>query len=384
MNTPVSENNTVAVAVSGGADSLYSLVRLRERDIPVIALHGIFLKPGDESALRAAAVMRARLAQACAGLGIPLHVIDLTGHFAELVIRPFVESYALGRTPNPCALCNARIKFGLLLEAALGLGADRLATGHYAALEQHRADEPPALYQGADPDKDQSYFLALVPLEALSRAVFPLAGDRKTSVLEELARLGLTPPQPGESQEVCFVPDDEYRDFVPGMAERFGIALPGPGPMLLKDGSRVGTHKGLWRYTEGQRRGLGIGWKEPLHVLAKERRGNVLRLGGKGDMRFSGITCEQVNVLLPPECWPETVLVKTRYRERPKPARAALVPGKGGGIGLSIRFEEPENAVAPGQIAAVYAPPDAQTHKEKRLRLVAGGVIVKSHAPARL
>jgi tRNA-specific 2-thiouridylase len=353
----------------------------------VFGLHGIFLRPedkqDDEQAAHTAAGMRERLAYACARIGAPLHTVDLTESFSDLVIRPFVHSYALGLTPNPCALCNARVKFGLLLDAALSLGAERLATGHYARIEERSGLFPPALFQGRDPGKDQSYFLALTPQNALAKALFPLGDATKAEVLAALAECGLSAPQPGESQEVCFVPGDEYREFIPRMAARFGIALSGPGPMLLRDGRRVGTHKGLWQYTEGQRKGLGVGWKAPLHVLGKERADNILRLGAKHDLCLDGIICDDVNVLLPPACWPETVLVKTRYREQLRQAKARFAPAADGSgrQEMHIRFAEPENAVAPGQIAAVYLPGHASEQKDGAsgepggLRLAAGGII---------
>lgn len=393
------EESAIAVAVSGGADSLYSLLSLREQGFRVFALHGIFLHPENAAVAEAAVRMRERLAGACERLELPLHIVDLTDDFSTLVIRPFVESYALGLTPNPCALCNARIKFGLLLDAALALGATRLATGHYAWLEQEVAQVVPALFQGTDPGKDQSYFLSLVNANALRHALFPLGRSIKTEVMASLARHGLTAPQPGESQEVCFVPGDEYRDFVPRMAGRFGLTLPGPGPMLLRDDYRVGTHQGLWRYTEGQRKGLGVGWKEPLHVLGKEGETNILRLGPRDAMHFDGIVCKDVNILLPPEAWPERVLVKTRYRERPREAEVRmLTDDKGAKQELYIHFTRPDSAVAPGQIAAVYIPqepnapcgrdgfgPDASGPKAscgektpQALRLVAGGVIERA------
>lgn len=404
----------VAVAVSGGADSLYSLIDLRERGYEVFGLHGIFLTPETRAEADAANAMRQRLADACARIGVSLHVADLREAFTRLVIRPFVEAYAAGLTPNPCAHCNAAVKFGLLQDEALHLGAERLATGHYATLffgndeDSGQAGVPsarpasgrgaavsgdfpgrfPVLCQGGDASKDQSYFLGLVPLARLARAMFPLAVAHKKDVLAALDRLGIIPPQPGESQEVCFVPGDEYRDFVPRMAKRFGIALPGPGPMLLVDGAHqdthrgtrtdaypdmrpytcLGTHQGLWRYTEGQRRGLGVAWREPLYVLGKELEGRALRLGPKAALHAAGCECDAVNYLLAYNSWPGTVLVKTRYRERPKEAVAERLEGGG----LRIRFAAPDSAVAAGQIAAVYV-----SGPGGRLRLVAGGVIAR-------
>ena len=394
---------TLAVAVSGGADSLHTLLRLQASGRSVFALHGIFIQPGfpdgadDESAKArndGARIVRRGLAAICEKRGIPLHIVDLSDEFLCAVIRPFVRSYADGLTPNPCALCNARVKFGLLLDKARELGAERLATGHYARLAPAKGDDAgPALLQGDDPDKDQSYFLAMVPPERLALAVFPLGNEYKRDVLGALERESVIPPQPGESQEVCFVPNDEYREFLPRAARALGISLPGPGPVLLADGRRLGMHQGLWRYTEGQRRGLGLGWKEPLHVIAKRSGDNVLQVGPKQEMRVAGCLCDEVNILLPPHLWPGEVLVKTRYRERPKAAVVSLDRAEQGGISggqrLRIQFREPDAAVAPGQIAAVYIPFDPAEapvfsenggsvggRREKQaLRLVAGGMI---------
>lgn len=383
----------VAVAVSGGADSLYTLIRLHEAGTPVFALHGVFTRPGapgdpEDAGERAEAAedARRRLALMCEDLRIPLHVADVSAEFLRAVIRPFVQSYADGLTPNPCALCNARVKFGLLLDKARALGAGRLATGHYARLLQAPEREyGPILLQGADPLKDQSYFLSLVPREQLAVALFPLGDIHKRDVLDALAGRNILPPQPKESQEVCFVPNDDYRTFLLRAAAVLGITLPGPGPMLLADGRRLGEHNGLWRYTEGQRRGLGLGWKEPLHVIAKRGEDNALLVGPREEMRASGCLCGTVNILLPPSRWPETVLVKTRYRERPKAARASLLESPGpGGASLRIRFLEPDTSIAPGQVAAVYIPlgrtPETDNslpppRKDAPLRLVAGGVI---------
>jgi tRNA-specific 2-thiouridylase len=359
----------IVVAVSGGADSLYSLILMREQGLAPIALHGIFFAPRDETEAARRAEVLERLAQTCRSLDVPLIIRDFSEPFLQLVIRPFVESYAQGQTPNPCALCNARVKFGLLQDAAQALGSRLLVTGHYARREHSPSDPWPVLLQGDDDSKDQSYFLSLVPAQRLARAVFPLGDRHKRHVLQTLQDRGIAVPQPGESQEVCFVPRDEYRDYLPGMARQLGIRLPGPGPMLLTDGRRLGTHKGLWRYTEGQRKGLGVGWSEPLHVLGKELNGNVLRLGARQEMGVAECLCRSVNILLPPEQWPAETLVKTRYREQPKPARVTLEEDAQGETVMRLRFARAENAVAPGQIGAVYIP------CQNALRLVAGGVI---------
>ncbi len=334
---------TVAVAVSGGADSLYALCALKEQGHDVLALHGRFLPPADDHPDPTPDLRRV-----CAGLGIPLHVPDMTEAFDEAVIRPFVEDYTAGHTPNPCARCNARIKFGALLDAATMLGARRLATGHYAGLTRHPVYGL-SLRRGADAAKDQSYFLALVPGERLKRALFPLADVTKKAAVAALEKRGLAVPLPTESQEICFVPNDDYRTFLLSQSRARRISLPGPGPMLLRDGRRVGRHQGLWQYTEGQRRGLGVAWSEPLYVTGKSRENNVLLLGTRDELGMRGCRTGAANLLVAPELWPDRLLARVRYRQREMPAAVSVTNGC-----LHIRFEEPRTPSAPGQIAVVY------------------------------
>ena len=260
---------TIAVAVSGGADSLYAMASL-QREYPgqVIAFHVLQkdTPPEDDPV--------PGLEASCRALGVPLHILDLQEAFFRQIVRPFAEGYAHGETPNPCVRCNALVKFGLWMDEARKLGADRLATGHYVSLAEHPRYGM-ALRQGADEAKDQSYFLALTPMSRLKKAVFPLARIRKSEVRAALAEWGLSVPLPRESQEICFVPGDDYRAFLKGI----GVRLPAGGPMVLLDGHVVGRHGGLWQYTEGQRRGLGVSWTEPLYVIGKDRSRNALLLG---------------------------------------------------------------------------------------------------------
>jgi len=331
----------LAVAVSGGGDSLASLLLLREAGHELLAIHGQFLPDPDNATARQAA---AGLTEACARLGVPLHVLDLRERFEALVAAPFAAEYLAGRTPNPCARCNVAMKFGLLLDQAQALGAEALATGHYAGAGPHPVHGW-ALSRGADATKDQSYFLSLVPRERLLRARFPLAGSSKAAVRADLGQRGVEPPLPEESQEICFVPDDDYRTF---LASRTA-ALPGPGPAALSDGTVVGRHQGLWRATIGQRRGLGLSWREPLYVLDKDIGRNTLIVAPRGALLSSEFEAREVNLLADPERWPADLWVQTRYRERAKPARAELSGGA-----LRVRFAEPQVRPAPGQVAALY------------------------------
>jgi tRNA-specific 2-thiouridylase len=328
---------TLAVAVSGGGDSLAALLALREAGQDALALHGLFLPQIDDTAPKG-------LAEACARLEVPLHLLDLRAEFERLVAAPFAAEYLAGRTPNPCARCNAHLKFGLLLDRALDLGASALATGHFAASGPHPAYGW-ALSRGADPLKDQSYFLSLVPRVRLLRAVFPLALRLKAEARAGLDQRGLVPPLPEESQEICFVPGDDYRAFLAGRCAQ----LPAGGRAELPDGSVVGTHQGLWRSTIGQRRGLGIAWREPLYVLDKDLVRNVLVLAPRAALLVDGFTAGEVNLLVDPALWPEEVLVQTRYREAASPARVELFGGA-----LAVRHAQPQLRPAPGQVATLY------------------------------
>ena len=215
--------------MSGGADSLYALSLLKTAGHELFALHGRFVSqrldplPG--------------LREQCDRLEVFLHVVDLREQFLQRVIDPFVTAYAAGQTPNPCAHCNSAMKFGLLLDIARELGAERLATGHYAVFAEHSAYGP-ALRRAADLGRDQSYFLSLAPKDRLARAIFPLADTMKNAVPGKLAGQGLAAPLPEESREICFVPDDEYRTFLEAYADR----LPGSGPIRLRDGRVIGRH----------------------------------------------------------------------------------------------------------------------------------------------
>lgn len=337
---PVPREKPIAVAVSGGRDSLLALALLMEQGYEVIAVHARFL-PGEWDEERLGKPLRDIAGQ----LGVKLRVLDLREEFERRVVAPFVAEYRAGRTPNPCALCNPRLKFGLLFERAAGeFGAEAIATGHYARLEL----DPTyglCLRRGADPLKDQSYFLALVPRERLEKAIFPLGGWRKADVAAALETRGLKPPLPLESQEVCFIANDDYKAFL----QARGVELPGPGPMELEDGRVVGRHAGLWRYTLGQRRGLGIAWSEPLYVLDKDVRRNALLVGPKPSLASAGCEVRGVNYLVPPEQWPEVVLVKTRYRQEAAPALSRHMEN-----GLAFEFLEPHERPAPGQVAVAY------------------------------
>lgn len=346
MNT----DTGLAVAISGGMDSLLALALLKERDAAAMAVHAHFLPPNEERRGKAG-----DLRELCDGLGVAFHEIDLSEAFEAGVIAAFVRDYDQGLTPNPCAHCNRLMKFGMLTDKAFELGATGLATGHYARL----ADDPEfgrMLMRGLDPAKDQSYFLSLVDKKRLERATFPLGEIHKRDVPDLLAKRGLTPPLKTESQEVCFVPGDDYRAFL----ESRGVDSDQDGP-ILKDGREIGRHDGLWRFTLGQRRGIRVPWSEPLYVMAKDAGRNALITGTADELARHGCTAGALNLLTPLAKWPEEIYVQTRYRQKAKPAAARLDKDR-----LILEFKTPQTLPTPGQIAAVYDP---------RGMVLAGGVI---------
>lgn len=344
----------IAVAVSGGTDSLFSLILLKEQGHDVFAVHAFFLPP-DDKAHETVAGLQSR----CDALGVPLHVLDLHKEFQQQVIDPFIAAYATGKTPNPCALCNPTMKFGLLFDRAKALGASHVATGHYARIQGEGADA--RLIRGTDPVKDQSYFLSLVPQERLAKAIFPLDSWCKTDVRSELEKRGIVPPLPSDSQEICFVPGDDYCAF---LEHRSLEPLPGPGKIILEDGSTVGRHNGIWRYTLGQRRGIGVAWKEPLYVIAKNAEDNTLTVGPKSSLPIACCQLREVNILVPQDQWPEKLYAQTHYRQKARPVEVELTDG-----GLELRFTEAHTRPAPGQIGALYTEDGT---------VLAGGVISHS------
>lgn len=329
---------TIAVAVSGGMDSLLSLVLLKEQGHDLIAVHGHFLPPNP-----AWKQVADGLTEVCSKLDVPFHALDLHEVFDRKVVAPFVEDYRSGLTPNPCAVCNPRMKFGILFEECMKLGADEIATGHYVQV-QEQGGFGRMLVRGADLSKDQSYFLSLVPVEILRKAHFPLAETFKKDVMDMLGKYGLEPPIPSESQEICFVPKDDYQAFLLDRTK-----MPGGGPAVLSDGTVVGQHKGLWRHTQGQRRGLGIAWKEALYVIEKDIENNMLIVGSKSELEAPGCIAGEINLMADVETWPEVIMLQTRYRQKAKPSKYALVDGM-----LRFEFIEPHTRPTPGQVAVVY------------------------------
>jgi tRNA-uridine 2-sulfurtransferase len=339
--------------MSGGVDSLRAATLLKHQGHDVVALHMRLLPPSPNLRWDAEAYLRTRedhLGALAAGLDVPLFIVDLREAFDALVIRPFTAAYRRGQTPNPCMLCNPRIKFGLLLEEARRLEADRLATGHYArrqAPDEHHSRF--RLQRGRDLAKDQSYFLYALTQHQLAAAVFPLGDMHKREVQHWAAENDFTAHLPEESQEICFIPGGHYREF---LEERLGPeGNQQHGDIVDRQDTVLGRHAGIAGYTIGQRRGLGVASTNPYYVIALEPETNRVVVGRAPDLYRRELTATNVNWLsIDAPTQPLRCLVRIRNQHPPAPAQ--LVPN--GDDEVMVRFDDPQRAVAPGQAAVFY------------------------------
>ena len=281
-------------------------------------------------------------------LGIPHYIVNFEEQFRDTVVRNFVDEYASGRTPIPCVHCNSTLKFAHLLERAAGLGAAAVATGHYARVRFDEDGRQYRLLRGVDAAKDQSYFLFGLAQDQLARAMFPVGHLSKPDVRAYAERLSLSVADKPDSHEICFIPDGQAGDFVerhlqPGHARE--------GDIVDSAGAVIGRHRGLHRYTVGQRRGLGVRTSEPLYVLRLEPVDGRLVVGpkqelGRRDLRASGVNW----IAGGPPAGPVRVTARIRHRH---PDAPASVVSDGPGL-ASVRFDEPQLAIAPGQAVVFY------------------------------
>ncbi len=341
----------VLAAMSGGVDSAVAAALLAEGGH---AVTGVTLKlwcygtspVSPRACCTLDAIDDAR--RVAARMGFPHYVVEAEEVFRTRVLQPFLDAYASGRTPYPCALCNQHLKFGDLVSRMELIGADTLATGHYAHVAT-LPDGSRGLFRAADRGKDQSYALATIPYAVLARVRFPLGGLDKQAVRAHAARLGLSVWDKPESQDLCFVPDGDYAGFmVRNLHETRGTT---PGPFVDLAGRPLGLHRGIIHYTVGQRRGLGVAAREPLYVVAIDAPTATVVLGPKQALEAPGLLTEPANWLLPSPVSPGTRAdVQIRYHHRPAPAR--LHPREDGRV--EVRFETPQSAVTPGQACVFY------------------------------
>lgn len=328
----------VMVALSGGVDSAVAAFLLKDQGYETAGLTmSIMAEHGGISRCGAREVEDARLV--CRALGIEHHVVELARELDRFVIEPFISEYRIGRTPNPCVECNRHIKFGLLLELSHSMGFDFLATGHYAAVD--RTDNTFRMQMPRDTRKDQTYFLSGIRKEALSRIVFPLAGLLKDEVREIARSQSLPVTSKPESQDVCFIPRAGTRSF---LEERIDET---PGDIVDRGGAVIGRHRGVAFYTVGQRAGLNLSRGRPVYVLAKDIGKNRIIAGEREYLLARGLTADRVNLLadeLPPRA-----RAKIRYAHTPAACSLTFSDGQ-----MTVLFDEPQEAVTPGQTVALY------------------------------
>ena len=332
-----------AAAISGGIDSLVSAYLLQTAGHDVVGLH--FITGFEDPPLPCDDTHP--IHRVGEQLNIPIRIVDFTEPFQSSVVQYFSQSYLAGRTPNPCLFCNPLIKFGRLWRHALDLGADFLATGHYARITRLQ-DGRCRLLRGADPKKDQSYFLARLTPEQLSRTCFPLGGKCKDDVRRLAAKQGLQPATAAESQDVCFIREKSYGQFLNTHA---GLT-PRPGPIVDIDGNVIGRHRGLHLFTVGQRRGIDCPAAEPYYVVRLEPETNRLVVGFKSHLGRSECDVEDVSWIHKPSRFPAEADVQIRYRHHAASARLIL---KEGDRSVRVEFDQPQSAVTPGQGAIFYS-----------------------------
>jgi tRNA-specific 2-thiouridylase len=333
----VPDPRRTAVAMSGGVDSAVTLLKAGEHAVGVTLR--LWLDPNGPDSERAccspSAVIAAR--ETCHTRGLPHVTLDLREAFRRAVVTPFVRGYARGETPNPCIRCNGGFRFAELLTFARRVGAGRLATGHYARIVEH--DGRLLLARATDETKDQSYMLARLDPRRLERIWFPLGEQTKARTRAEAEAAGLEAAQRAESQEACFLAGDDYRAFL----GRHGLA-PASGSMVDESGATVGTHDGFWRFTPGQRRGLGISASEPLYALGTDARTNTVVVGPRTSLSRTRVSAR--GRLFAPAA---RVTAKLRYRSPAVPATVEQTA-----TGFRLQLDEPAFGVARGQAAVLY------------------------------
>ncbi|MBF0381041.1 MAG: tRNA 2-thiouridine(34) synthase MnmA [Magnetococcales bacterium] len=341
----------VAIAMSGGVDSATAAAWLVDQGHEVIGLtmqlwdHGEQLAPSSRTCCATEDLYDAR--QVAQRLDIPFYVINLEEQFRKAVVDDFISSYAAGQTPNPCVRCNQKLKFETLLDKALGLGVDYLATGHYA-IKKEDDNGHPLLYKGADPFKDQSYFLFATTLAQLCNLQFPLGGMTKDETRNLANRFNLHLAEKRESQDVCFVPDGDYRSFF----QREGSTAVTPGLIVDLEGNVLGEHKGVGNHTIGQRKGLGISAPDPLYVVKIIAEKNQLVVGPQSALYGDKLTIKDLNWLSRKGLdEPREIQAKIRYASQPVPA--TISPSSEVSC-ADLKFDQPQKSITPGQACVLY------------------------------
>jgi tRNA-specific 2-thiouridylase len=345
----------IAVAMSGGVDSSVVAGLLKSRGESVIGLtmqlwnqRRLPELQTDKATGRCCSLDDVYDARGVAQLlGIPYYVLNFEDRFEQQVVKPFVSEYLAGRTPIPCTLCNNFIKFDQFLEMAAGVGAEQIATGHYAQIRHNAESGRWEMLRGVDHSKDQTYFLFGLTQEQLSRTLFPLGGMQKTAVRELAAQLGIPTAAKPDSQEICFVPNGDYAAFIAAYSKEQGVAAPDAvGEFVTPDGQVVGEHEGVHRFTVGQRRGLGIAAGEPLYVISTEPATQRVMIGRNEELLRRTMRVADINWISIAEP-SEPIRAEVKIRNRHNAAWATVAGGE-------VTFDEPQRAVTPGQAAVFY------------------------------
>jgi tRNA-specific 2-thiouridylase len=355
MNHSVNRE-TVVVAMSGGVDSSVAAALLHERGYRVI---GVTMNLWDyervggninrDSGCCSIDTMDDARA-VCHKLGVPHYVVNFREQFEAAVTDNFISEYMEGRTPNPCVRCNTYIKWGVLIQKAEELGADKIATGHYARVAYDDARGRYLLKRGKDAKKDQSYALWGIRQFGLARTLFPVGEFTKDEIRQIARRLGLRTAEKPESQEICFIPDNDYTRYLRMKRPEIEIQLRG-GEIVDQNGNRVGSHAGFPFYTIGQRKGLGISAPQPVYVTEIDAGSNRIVVGSNDDLRHTGLIADNVNWIAVDKLEDEMeVEAKIRYNSPGAPA--VIRPSETGGV--ELRFLEPQRAVTPGQSVVFY------------------------------
>ena len=363
----MSEGTTIAVAMSGGVDSSAVAAVLVHEGYPVVGLtlqlwdqmrlagkHGIPEAPKAGRCCSLDDVYDAR--RVAEHLGIPYYVVNQEERFERDVVRPFVDEYLAGRTPIPCSLCNDHLKFDQLLTTARSIGAERIATGHYAVNEFDEERGRWILKRPADRAKDQTYFLFGLTQEQLSRTMFPLGRLTKPEVREMARAHGLALAEKPDSQEICFIPGGDYKAFISAYLEEQGEASPETsGELVATTGEVLGRHEGIHSFTVGQRKGLGVNSPSPLYVIQIDPASHRVTVGANEELAVKTLRANRMNwIAIPALAGPMRVRAKIRHRH--EPAWATIEPVGPGGDSSAVvaTFDEPQRAVTPGQAAVFY------------------------------
>jgi len=360
---PMTEQETIAVAMSGGVDSSTVAAILAQNGDNVVGLtlqlwdqtrlagkHGIPEAPKAGRCCSLDDVYDAR--RVAEHLSIPYYVVNQEERFEKDVVRPFVSEYLAGRTPIPCSLCNNHLKFDQLLQTARSIGASSIATGHYAINEYDPKRGRWILKRPTDLAKDQTYFLFGLTQDQLSRTLFPLGRLTKPEVREVARQRGLTLAEKPDSQEICFIPGGDYKQFLTAYLEEQGEQMPDTaGELVAASGEALGRHDGISNFTVGQRKGLGVSSPSPLYVLAIDPASHRVTVGTDAELASTTLRAGKLNWISIPELT-APMRVKIKIRHRHEPAWATLEPSVPGEVVAT--FDEPQRAITPGQSAVFY------------------------------